>query len=60
MRGTGQFIPMARRVVYAASLLAEPTLQEPVFLGKQDRSGLHREPISFAATQSRSSAQTPP
>ncbi|KAJ7115606.1 P-loop containing nucleoside triphosphate hydrolase protein [Mycena crocata] len=31
-RGGGQVIPTMRRVVYAASLLAQPTLQEPVFL----------------------------
>ncbi|KAH8592914.1 P-loop containing nucleoside triphosphate hydrolase protein [Bisporella sp. PMI_857] len=31
-RGGGQVIPTARRVLYAAALLAEPALQEPVFL----------------------------
>ena len=31
-RGGGQIIPTARRVLYAAALLAEPALQEPVFL----------------------------
>ncbi|RYP25148.1 hypothetical protein DL765_000029 [Monosporascus sp. GIB2] len=31
-RGGGQIIPTARRVLYAATLLAEPSLQEPVFL----------------------------
>jgi elongation factor 2 len=31
-RGGGQLIPTARRVLYAATLLAEPALQEPVFL----------------------------
>ncbi|ORY75794.1 elongation factor 2 [Protomyces lactucae-debilis] len=31
-RGGGQIIPTCRRVVYAATLLAEPALQEPVFL----------------------------
>jgi elongation factor 2 len=31
-RGGGQIIPTARRVCYAACLLAEPTLQEPVYL----------------------------
>ncbi|KAJ6537392.1 P-loop containing nucleoside triphosphate hydrolase protein [Mycena vulgaris] len=31
-RGGGQIIPTMRRVIYAASLLAQPTLQEPVFL----------------------------
>lgn len=31
-RGGGQIIPTARRVLYAATLLAEPTLLEPVFL----------------------------
>ena len=31
-RGGGQLIPTARRVLYAATLLAEPSLQEPVFL----------------------------
>merc|ERR1712000_687407 len=30
-RGGGQLIPTCRRVVYAASLLAEPGLQEPVY-----------------------------
>ncbi|KAJ7070446.1 P-loop containing nucleoside triphosphate hydrolase protein [Mycena belliarum] len=30
-RGGGQIIPAVRRAVYAASLLAKPTLQEPVF-----------------------------
>jgi hypothetical protein len=30
-RGGGQIIPTCRRVVYAASLLAEPGLQEPVY-----------------------------
>jgi len=28
----GQIIPTARRVLYAAALLAEPALQEPVYL----------------------------
>jgi len=31
-RGGGQLIPTARRVLYAAALLAQPALQEPVFL----------------------------
>jgi elongation factor 2 len=31
-RGGGQVIPTARRVLYAATLLAEPALLEPVFL----------------------------
>ncbi len=31
-RGGGQIIPTARRVLYASTLLAEPCLQEPVFL----------------------------
>lgn len=31
-RGGGQIIPTARRVLYAASLLAEPALLEPVYL----------------------------
>ncbi|RYP91407.1 hypothetical protein DL770_002452 [Monosporascus sp. CRB-9-2] len=31
-RGGGQIIPTARRVLYASTLLAEPALQEPVFL----------------------------
>lgn len=31
-RGGGQIIPTARRVLYAAALLAEPGLQEPVYL----------------------------
>ncbi|RXK38556.1 elongation factor 2 [Tremella mesenterica] len=31
-RGGGQIIPTARRVCYAAQLLATPTLQEPMFL----------------------------
>ena len=31
-RGGGQIIPTARRVLYAAALLAEPSLMEPVFL----------------------------
>ncbi|RKF65957.1 Elongation factor 2 [Golovinomyces cichoracearum] len=31
-RGGGQVIPTARRVLYASALLAEPGLQEPVFL----------------------------
>lgn len=31
-RGGGQVIPTARRVLYASTLLAEPRLQEPVFL----------------------------
>ncbi|KAJ7464063.1 P-loop containing nucleoside triphosphate hydrolase protein [Mycena latifolia] len=31
-RGGGQIIPTMRRAIYAASLLAQPTLQEPVFL----------------------------
>jgi len=30
-RGGGQLIPTCRRVVYAASLLAKPGLQEPVY-----------------------------
>ncbi|KAG6845384.1 translation elongation factor 2 [Tephrocybe sp. NHM501043] len=31
-RGGGQIIPTMRRACYAASLLAEPALQEPIFL----------------------------
>ncbi|ENH99889.1 hypothetical protein COCC4DRAFT_180061 [Bipolaris maydis ATCC 48331] len=31
-RGGGQIIPTARRVLYAATLLAEPSLLEPVYL----------------------------
>ncbi|EPY49931.1 translation elongation factor 2 Eft2,B [Schizosaccharomyces cryophilus OY26] len=31
-RGGGQIIPTARRVVYASTLLAQPIIQEPVFL----------------------------
>ncbi|KAL6795573.1 elongation factor 2 [Trichoderma sp. SZMC 28012] len=31
-RGGGQIIPTARRVLYASALLAEPALQEPIFL----------------------------
>ncbi|KAG8976221.1 Elongation factor 2 [Tulasnella sp. 425] len=31
-RGGGQVIPVMRRVTYAACLLADPTLQEPVYL----------------------------
>ena len=31
-RGGGQLIPTARRVLYAAALLAEPSVLEPVFL----------------------------
>lgn len=31
-RGGGQLIPTARRVLYAAALLAEPALLEPVYL----------------------------
>ncbi|CCU77028.1 unnamed protein product [Blumeria hordei] len=31
-RGGGQIIPTARRVLYASILLAEPALQEPIFL----------------------------
>jgi len=31
-RGGGQVIPTARRVLYAATLLAKPSLLEPVFL----------------------------
>ena len=31
-RGGGQIIPTARRVLYAATLLAQPSLLEPVFL----------------------------
>ncbi|KXJ92421.1 P-loop containing nucleoside triphosphate hydrolase protein [Microdochium bolleyi] len=31
-RGGGQIIPTARRVLYAAALLAEPAIMEPVFL----------------------------
>ncbi|KAJ7669751.1 P-loop containing nucleoside triphosphate hydrolase protein [Mycena rosella] len=31
-RGGGQIIPTMRRAIYAASLLAQPSLQEPVFL----------------------------
>ncbi|KAF7715524.1 Elongation factor 2 [Penicillium ucsense] len=30
-RGGGQVIPTARRVLYAASLLADPQIQEPIF-----------------------------
>ncbi|KAI1812752.1 P-loop containing nucleoside triphosphate hydrolase protein [Poronia punctata] len=31
-RGAGQLMPTTRRVLFAAALLAEPALQEPVFL----------------------------
>jgi len=31
-RGGGQLIPTARRVLYAATLLAQPAIQEPIFL----------------------------
>jgi translation elongation factor EF-G len=31
-RGGGQIIPTTRRVIYAATLLSNPTLQEPVFM----------------------------
>jgi len=31
-RGGGQIIPTARRVLYAAALLAEPNLQEPIYM----------------------------
>ncbi|KAK9463090.1 P-loop containing nucleoside triphosphate hydrolase protein [Lipomyces oligophaga] len=31
-RGGGQIMPTMRRVVYAATLLAEPRIQEPIFL----------------------------
>jgi elongation factor 2 len=31
-RGAGQLMPCTRRVIYAAELLAKPSLQEPVFL----------------------------
>lgn len=31
-RGGGQIIPTCRRVVYAAALLANPGLQEPVYM----------------------------
>lgn len=34
-RGGGQIIPTMRRATYAACLLATPTLQEPVYLGKK-------------------------
>jgi len=33
-RGGGQIIPTARRVLYAATLLADPGLMEPVFLAE--------------------------
>ena len=33
-RGGGQIIPTMRRATYAACLLATPTLQEPIYLGK--------------------------
>ncbi|KAJ6448169.1 elongation factor G, III-V domain-containing protein, partial [Mycena vulgaris] len=32
--GGGQLIPTTRRVLYAACLLAQPTLQEPIYLVK--------------------------
>jgi elongation factor 2 len=31
-RGGGQIIPTARRVVYAATLLGNPGLQEPIYM----------------------------
>lgn len=34
MRGGGELMPMTRRVVHAATLLADPSLQEPVYLGE--------------------------
>lgn len=33
-RGSGSFIPTARRVYYAAELTAEPRIQEPIFLAE--------------------------
>lgn len=33
-RGAGQLIPCSRRVLYAASLLSQPRLQEPIFLAE--------------------------
>lgn len=33
-RGGGQIIPTMRRATYAACLLATPSLQEPIYLGK--------------------------
>ncbi|KAJ7642470.1 eukaryotic translation elongation factor 2 [Mycena polygramma] len=33
-RGAGQITPTMRRAIYAASLLAQPVLQEPVYLSK--------------------------
>lgn len=33
-RGGGQIIHAMRRAVYGASLFAQPTLQEPMYLGK--------------------------
>jgi elongation factor 2 len=33
-RGGGQMIPLARRVYYAAELVSDPKLQEPVFLAE--------------------------
>jgi elongation factor 2 len=32
-RGGGQIIPTMRRAVYGASLFAQPTIQEPMYLG---------------------------
>ena len=32
-RGGGQMIPTMRRAVYGASLFAQPTIQEPIYLG---------------------------
>ncbi|KAL7284166.1 hypothetical protein ACG7TL_001448 [Trametes sanguinea] len=37
-RGGGQIIPTCRRVTYAACLLADPSLQEPVYLGRGEAS----------------------
>jgi hypothetical protein len=33
-RGAGQMIPTMRRVTYASQLLAQPVLQEPIYLGE--------------------------
>jgi elongation factor 2 len=39
-RGGGQLIPTCRRVCYAATLLATPGLQEPVYLGTNRFGGI--------------------
>lgn len=59
-RGGGQIIPTMRRCCYAAALLAQPTLQEPIYLGMSYSDSVVFYPILMILFQSKFSAQKMP